>query len=55
MNQDELAIRLLLKKGAKPDFTLKTGFFAGQSPLSCAKERGLKDMVKLLESYVEQE
>ena len=51
MNQDELAIRLLLKKGAKPDFTLVSGRYAGLSPLSYAEEYRLMDIVKLLQAY----
>ena len=53
--QCEPIVRLLLEMGAKPDFILKTGVLAGQSPLSYPKQRGLEDMLRLLLLYAQRE
>jgi ankyrin repeat protein len=44
---DETVISLLLEKGAAPD-SLST---YSKSPLSVAKDKGNKTVIKLLESY----
>ena len=47
---------MLLEKGAKPDFKLEFGAFAGESPLSYAEKlRMWGGIVELLQSYVQQE
>ena len=55
MYRCEPIIRLLLEMGAKPDFMLKTGHFAGQSPLSYARRGGFEDITKLLLLHAQRE
>ena len=51
-DNDPVIVKMLLEKGAQPDFRIQYGFYRGESPLSAAQDLGFTAVLNLLQSCV---